>query len=69
MTTANWNSFEIGGEETEVVSSFTFLGSEVEKDGRCDKGIKRRVAIGKATMIGLEKLWQGKHVSIDTKKG
>src|SRR6218665_2222388 len=34
---SNWNSFEIGGEEIEVVSSFTFLGSEVEKEGRCDK--------------------------------
>src|SRR6218665_2673948 len=63
---SNWNSFEIGGGEIEVVSSFT--GSEVEKEGRCDKEIKRRVAIGKATMIGLEKLGQDKHVSIDTKK-
>src|SRR6218665_2464492 len=68
MTTSNWNSFEIDGEEIEVVSSFMFLGSEVEEEGRCDKEIKRRVAIGKATMIGLEKLWQDKHVSIDTKK-
>ena len=70
LSTANWSSFEIDGEEIEVVSSFrpTFLGSEVEKEGRCDKEIKRRVAIGKATMIGLEKLWQDKHVSIDTKK-
>src|SRR6218665_3517084 len=69
MTTANWDSFETDGEEIEVVTSFTFLGSEVEKDRRCDKEIKRRVVIGKATMIGLEKLWQDKHVSIDTKKG
>ena len=69
MTTANWDSFEIDGEEIEVVTSFTFLGSEVEKDGRCDKKIKRRGVIGKATMIGLEKLWRDKHVSIDTKKG
>src|SRR6218665_3088913 len=69
MTTANRDSFEIDGEEIEVglVTSFTFLGSEVEKEGRCDKEIKRRVAIGKATMIGLEKLWRDKHVSIDTK--
>ena len=69
MTTANWDSFEINREEIEVISSFMFLGSEVEKQGRCDKEIKRRVAIGKATMIGLEKLWRDKHVSIDTKKG
>src|SRR6218665_3693084 len=41
---------------------------EVEKEGRCDKEIKRRVAIGKATMIGLEKLWRDKHVSINMKK-
>jgi len=61
MTTAVWDSFDTGGEETEVVTSFTFLGSEVEKDGRCE--IKRRVAIGKATMIGLEKLWQDKHTT------
>ena len=33
----------------------------MEKEGRCDKEIKRRVAIGKATMIGFEKLWQDKH--------
>ena len=51
-----------------VSRSFTFLGSEVEKEGRCDKEIKRRVAIGKATMIGLEKLWRDKHVSIIRKK-
>ena len=41
---------------------------EVEKEGRCDREIKRRVAIGKATMIGLEKLWRDKHVSINMKK-
>src|SRR6218665_2140201 len=40
MTTANWNSFKIDGEEIEVVTSFTFLGSEMEKEGRCDKEIK-----------------------------
>ena len=39
-----------------VVTSFMFLGSEVEKDGRPDNEIRRRLAIGKATMIELEKL-------------
>ena len=43
MTTADWNSFEIDGEEIEVETSFTFLGSEVEKEGRCGNEIKRRV--------------------------
>src|SRR6218665_1917871 len=40
MTIANWDSFEIDGEEIGVVKSFTFLGSEVEKEGRCNKEIK-----------------------------
>ena len=68
MTTANRDSFEIDGKEIEVVTSFRFLGSEVDKEGRYDKEIKRRVAIGKATMTGLEKLWRDKHVSINRKK-
>src|SRR6218665_3358344 len=68
VTTANWDIFEIDGGEIELVTSFTFLGSVVEREGRCDNEIKRRVAIGKATMIGLEKLWRDKHMSIDTKK-
>jgi len=40
----------------------------VEKEGRCDEEIKRRVATGKATMIGLEKIWRDKHMSMETKK-
>ena len=30
-TTADWDSFKIDREEIEVVTSFMFLGSEVEK--------------------------------------
>src|SRR6218665_13457 len=40
MTTVDWDSFEINREEIEVVSSFIFLGSEVEKEERCNKEIK-----------------------------
>ena len=35
MTTANWDSFQIDGEEIEVVTSFTFLGSEVQTEEMC----------------------------------
>src|SRR6218665_1355048 len=47
MTTTDWNSFEIDREEI-VVTSFTLLGSEIEKEGRCDSEIKPGVAIEKA---------------------
>src|SRR6218665_928683 len=39
------------GEEIEVVKSFTFLGSEVEKEEMCDKEIKRRMAIETDTSV------------------
>ena len=68
MSTEEEDSFEIDGEEIETVTSFTFLGSVIEKEGKCDMEINRRVAIGKAAMNGLEKIWKDKHVSIDTKK-
>src|ERR1700733_3650603 len=57
MTTAAWESFEVDGEEIEVVASFTFLGSMIEKGGR------RKMA-----MNGLSKIWKDKHVSVETKK-
>jgi hypothetical protein len=68
MTTVGADNFVIDGEELEVVSSFTFLGSVIEKEGKCDTEIKRRVAIGKTAMNGLEKIWKDRHVSTDTKK-
>ena len=55
MKTADWDSFDIDREEIEVVASFTFLGSEVEKEGRCDKEIKQRVVIGKAVYCNNQK--------------
>ena len=68
MTTGEEDSFEIDGEEIETVTSFTFLGSVIEREGKCDMEIKRWVAIGKTAMNGMEKIWKDKHVSIDTKK-
>ena len=47
MTTGEEDSFEIDGEEIKTVTSFTFLGSVIEREGKCDMEIKRRVAIGK----------------------
>jgi len=33
MTTENWRSLEVDGEEIEVVSSFCFLGATIDRDG------------------------------------
>ena len=68
MTTGEEDSFEIDGEKIGMVTSFTFLGSVIEREGKSDMEIKRRVTIGKTAMNGMEKIWKDKHVSIDTKK-
>src|SRR5688572_22514132 len=33
MTTESWKSFEVDGEEIEVVSSFCFLGATIDREG------------------------------------
>ena len=68
MTTATWENFEVDGETIEVVSSFTFLGSMIEKEGRSDIEIRRRVTMGKTAMNGLGRIRKDKYVSRETKK-
>jgi len=68
MSTEEEDSFEVDGEELETVTSFTFLGSVIEREGKCDLEIKGRVALGKTAMNGMEKMWKDKNVNIDTKK-
>ena len=68
MSTGEEDSFEVDGEELETVTTFTFLGSVIEREGKCDMEIKRRVALGKTAMNGMEKIWKDKNVRIDTKK-
>ena len=60
--------YKLDGEEIEMVTSFMFLGSVIEIEGKCDMEIKRRVAIGKAAMNGLEKIWKDKHKHRHEKK-
>src|SRR6218665_1938648 len=67
MTTESWRSFEVEGEEIEVVEDFSLLGALVECEGECEKEIRRRITLGKVAMRGLERIWKDKHVSRQTK--
>ena len=67
MSTAKIDSFVINGVELEVVRSFVFLGSTIEEDGDCKEEIKRRFALGRASMGGLEKIWKDKNITIQSK--
>src|SRR3984885_4766589 len=55
MTTENWKSFEVDGEVIEVVTSFSFLGAMIVREGGCDGEIRRRITLGRMAMQGMEK--------------
>ena len=60
-------SFELDGEQIEVVEDFSLLGALVGCEGGCEKEIQRRITLGKVAMQGIEKIWKDKHASLQTK--
>ena len=68
MTTGVVDKFIVGNESVEVVDSFIFLGTEIDRTGTCSKEIKRRLALGRVALIKLDKIWKSNDVSIGTKR-
>ena len=68
MTTGAVDKFIVGNESLEVVDSFIFLGTEIDKTGTCSKEIKRRLALGRVALRKLDKIWESNDVSIGTKR-
>jgi hypothetical protein len=67
MSTTKLQGFKLDNEELEVVSRFPFLGSTIKEDGDCREDINKRLALGRAAVIGLDKIWKGKDVKTETK--
>src|SRR5678816_272526 len=59
----------IDGEEIQVVTSFSFLGSMIEREGRCETEVRRRIILEKSAIQGMGKIWRDRHVSMETKAG
>ena len=67
MTTGHMDSFELGGENVEVVDSFVFLGAKITADGRTEGELRRRIGMGRSAMMGLTKVWKDRGISRKTK--
>ncbi|KAI0221995.1 hypothetical protein LSAT2_026737 [Lamellibrachia satsuma] len=67
MTTGDIGEVSVDGKTVEVVTNFVFLGALISKDGRCDKEIRRRIAMGKAAMGGLTTVWKDRGITLQTK--
>src|SRR5688572_23498585 len=67
MTTESWKSYEVDGEETEVVLSFCFLGAMIDREEGCEREIRRRITLGKEQCRDWKKYGRTKSVNLETK--
>ena len=49
-------SWQIDGENVEVVSGFIFMGSKIIADGNCSHKIKRCLLLGRKAMTNLDNM-------------
>ena len=67
MSTEEIEEFELDGKKVEIVQDFVFLCDKIEDSGSCKGEILRRLALGRAAMTGLNKIWKDKDITITTK--
>ena len=67
MANKDLETFTLDNEQYEVVDSFVLLGSAINKEGDCSSEIKRRIALGRVAMSGLDRTWKDNHLSTATK--
>ncbi|GFS01810.1 catenin (Cadherin-associated protein), alpha 3 [Elysia marginata] len=67
MATEEITEFNIDNEKVEIVNDFIFLGSKIQNTGTGDGEIARRLALGRAAMSGLTKIWRSKDIGTKTK--
>ena len=51
----------------ETVSDFIFWGSKITADGDCSHEIKRRLFLGRKTMINLDSIFKSRDITLPTK--
>jgi len=57
----------VDGEIVEGVEKFVYLGSKQTSDGYCRPEIMRRIGLAFAVMSSLRKVWNNRHLCVDTK--
>ena len=60
MTFGPISSWQIEGENMEVVTDFLFLGSKITMDGKCSQEIKRCLLLGRKAMTNLDRVLKSK---------
>ncbi|KAF7252839.1 hypothetical protein EYD10_01996 [Varanus komodoensis] len=66
MASGPLTSWQIDGEEMEVVTDFIFLGSKITADGDCRQEIKRRLLLGRKVMANLDSVLKSRDITLPT---
>ena len=64
ITTYPVTSWQIDGETMETVTPFIFLGSKITADSHCRHEIKRRLLLGRKTMINLDSILKSRDITL-----
>ena len=62
-------SWEIKGENVEIVSDFIFLGSKITVDGDCNHEMKRHLLLGRKATTHLDSILKRRDITLLTKVG
>ena len=63
MASSLITSWQIEGENLEVVTDFLFLGSKITADGDCSHEIKRRLLLGRKAMVNLDSVLKSRDIT------
>ncbi|KAF7254550.1 Neuronal growth regulator 1, partial [Varanus komodoensis] len=58
-------SWQMDGEEMEVVTDVIFLGSKITADGDCSQEIKRHLLLGRKAMANLDSILKSRDITLN----
>ena len=64
----NEDPIVVDGTEVEHMTQFNFLGSLITTSSGCSTDLRRRMAMAKSAMVGLNKIWTDRGITKATKK-
>ena len=67
MASGPINSWQIDGENVEIVSDFIFLGFKINVDGDYSHEIKRHLLLGRKVMTNLDSILKSRDITLPTK--
>ena len=67
MASSLITSWQIEGEEVEVVTGLLFLGSKITVDGDCSCEIRRCLLLGSKAMTNLDSILKSRDITFPTK--